>query len=845
MPTWFPRRGVLLLRTARLVVRKSPAALSAMLVLLLASGIAGTLIGPASVESQSWWAASASTTLGGRPWTAVTALLIAADPVQLLLEVVLLLPLLLVAERRIGTPRTVCVFFLTGAVGITLGTVVQVVGSAVGEWWASDTLGDHTFDPLIGGVGALMAATAFMGVLWRRRLRVSVFAVVLMFVLYAGDSADVYRFLAGVAGLAIGTVMARGAQGLRLHRPVHSSHRESRALLAAIVAVTAIGPLVAAISDSGYGPFSFLGRLLQNAFVGTSDLEDPCSGIGLHCSHHVRLSLVSPGSIVLTFVPLILLVVAAYGLRSGRRLGLLLAIGVNLAIAVLEVFSLQRVAQHSEFQHHAEYVLWMATTVLVPLAVVVVLTIGRRHFRIRGPRAAVRLWSSGVGVGFVVAFGSIVVLSLSTVTASHSVGIPRILIDGVLRFVPVSFLGGAELLPPPHHVVARTVFEWMGPLFWLLVVIAVIAMLRETERQRIHGDEARYRHLLRHYGAGSLGYQGTWQGNTHWIAADGEGGIAYRVVGSVAIALSDPACLPHRRAQVMAEFIQFCDEHSWTPVFYSIHDDLLPIFAAWGWSRLSVGEETIIELGNFELVGKQWQKVRYPLNRGIKLGIQAVWTNWAQLSIGMANQIIDLSERWVAEKALPEMGFTLGGIEEIRDPEVALLLAVGPDGVLHGVTSWLPVYREGELSGWTLDFMRRSDDAMPGIMEFLIASAALRFQEEGAKMLSLSGAPLATAPVEKGEEQPESTVLSRLLDFLSRTLEPAYGFTSLFRFKAKFHPRYAGLWMVYPDALQFPRIGAALVRAYLPEMSPRKTLAFARALGTRPEGVTLSSSVAQ
>jgi lysylphosphatidylglycerol synthetase-like protein (DUF2156 family) len=181
------------------------------------------------------------------------------------------------------------------------------------------------------------------------------------------------------------------------------------------------------------------------------------------------------------------------------------------------------------------------------------------------------------------------------------------------------------------------------------------------------------------------------------------------------------------------------------------------------------------------------------------------------------------------------MGFTLGGIDEVRDPDVALLLAVGPDGVLQGVTSWLPVHAEGAVIGWTLDFMRRSDDAMPGIMEFLIASAALHAQQEGARMLSLSGAPLATAPVEPGQEAPDPTVLSRLLEFLARTLEPAYGFTSLFRFKAKFHPRYAGLWLAYPDALQLPRIGAALGRAYLPDLTAREALSFARTLGAKPD----------
>ncbi|ROS29105.1 lysylphosphatidylglycerol synthetase-like protein (DUF2156 family) [Rathayibacter sp. PhB127] len=836
MPSWSLKRGRASARRVAAVLRSSPAAFATTAVVLLASAAAGTLLAPASDETGAWWAAGAGTILGGRPWAAVTGLLIVSGPPALLLVVLLLLPLLIAAERRLGARRLVLAFLLTGALGTGVGAALQSVGASVGEWWAGDTVGDHTFDPLIGGVGALLAATAFMGGLWRRRLRVTVFAVVLMFVLYAGDSADVYRLLAGAAGLVIGAVLAHGVSGLRPQRPAPSSHRESRALLAAVVAVTALGPLVAVLSDSGYGPFSFLGRLLQSAFTGAADLEDPCGATVRHCAHHVRLNLISPGPILLTFVPMILLLVAAYGMRSGRRLGLLLAIGVNAAIAILDIVLLQRAARHPDFQYYAEYLLWVATTVIVPVAVIVLLAFGSRHFRIRAPRESARRWSVVVGIGFVVSLGGYLALSASTRTSFEPVlGIGRLLLDGLLRFVPSSFLGGHGLLAVPREPLARIGFEWVGPVFWALVVVAVIALLRATDVQGVRGDEAVYRRLLVRHGAGSLGHQGTWQGNEHWIAPDGEGGVAYRVVGGVAITLSDPACAPERRAEVVAGFVAFCDERSWTPVFYSVHDELLPVFDDLGWSRISVGEETIIELGGFELTGKRWQKVRYPLTRAIKLGIEPVWTSWPELSLGMASQIVDLSEKWVSEKALPEMGFTLGGIDEARDPDVALLLAVGPDGVLQGITSWLPVHRDGRIVGWTLDFMRRSDEAMPGIMEFLIASAALRAQEQGAEFVSLSGAPLATAPVPEGEQPPEPTALSGLLEFLARTLEPAYGFTSLFRFKAKFHPRYEGLWMAYPDALQLPRIGAAIGRAYLPDVSPREALAFARALGARPE----------
>lgn len=119
---------------------------------------------------------------------------------------------------------------------------------------------------------------------------------------------------------------------------------------------------------------------------------------------------------------------------------------------------------------------------------------------------------------------------------------------------------------------------------------------------------------------------------------------------------------------------------------------------------------------------------------------------------------------------------------------------------------------------------------MPGIMEFIIASAAFRMKEEGVEVISLSGAPLAEKPLAPGEEAPEATVMTRLLGWLGKVLEPAYGFTSLFRFKAKFNPEYHTIYMAYADPAQLPTIGLAIGKAYLPEVSPQEYVALAKTL---------------
>jgi phosphatidylglycerol lysyltransferase len=230
-------------------------------------------------------------------------------------------------------------------------------------------------------------------------------------------------------------------------------------------------------------------------------------------------------------------------------------------------------------------------------------------------------------------------------------------------------------------------------------------------------------------------------------------------------------------------------------------------------------------LDNLSFKGKKFQDIRTAMNNAAKAGIHAEWVRYPTAGRSIQTQILAISEEWVADRKLPEMGFTLGGVDELNDPEVRCLLAIDSHHQVHAVTSWLPVYRNGRITGWTLDFMRRRSSGFRAAMEFLIASAATSLKKEGYEFLSLSGAPLARVPADPhtganpaGSSAPGG--LDRLLDSLGSALEPVYGFRSLLAFKSKFHPRYLPVFMVYPDSAALPGIGNALTRAYLPSLSP-------------------------
>ena len=181
------------------------------------------------------------------------------------------------------------------------------------------------------------------------------------------------------------------------------------------------------------------------------------------------------------------------------------------------------------------------------------------------------------------------------------------------------------------------------------------------------------------------------------------------------------------------------------------------------------------------------------------------------------------------------MGFTLGGIDELEDEEVLCCLAVDAEGQVQGVTSWLPVYADGRLVSWTLDFMRRRGDAFPGVMEFLIASAVLELRNS-VEVISLSGSPLAKDDRRRWQtlpaRRPDRGGWRGILDVVGKALEPIYGFRSLATFKSRFKPNSTGmLYLYYQDPLHLPAMGRALSRAYLPGLSVRQSARLPRTLG--------------
>jgi phosphatidylglycerol lysyltransferase len=806
---------------------RRPVVTVGLLGLLLAVGLAtGSLPGGPSPELLQ----AVGAEVGRPPWVLLSSALWCAGPASYLLVALLVPPLLGSAERQLGSRVTLGALLLGQLLATGVGLLIIRVLAGTGDVWARELSAMAAVGPLPGVLAVVGLASARASALWRRRLRLSATVVLGALFLYSGSTADVLRWTGWLLGLAAGVLQRDPAASVA---PAHPSRREGRALVALLVAMTAVGPLVAALSRTPDGPWAVVAHLFVTSRPPHGLLRAVCGPFGDHEDCRVlqaRARLTGAGPTLLSILPVVLQLVLAEGLRRGRRAAWVGAVVFNAALAVVGgivmLTILRTPAQELPLLDTRPGTLpavSMTAPLMAPLAVLVLLLVTRGRFGVRAAPGAGRRWLAAASAGTVAVVATYVVLGgLPDAQFAGRPSVLTLLADLPARMLPPGYLG--EVLAPlaPLHGAARLLADWGGVAEWGILLLTALRLVQPSAPP---GDAVRARARVLRDGDGPLSFMATWTGNRYWFAPGDAGVVAYRVIGGVAVTTGDPIGPPSSREAAVHGFTAWCEEQGWTPCWYAVTDAVADALAQAGGHRLQVAVETRLSLGALAFTGRRWQDVRTAMNRARREGIEARWISWGSAPLALREQITRLSEEWLATKGLPEMGFTLGGLDELADDAVRSLIAVDGAGRVIALTSWLPARRAGQAVGWTLDVMRRAPDASPGVMEFLLATAALTFQDEGAEWVSLSGAPLALPP-----DAADRGGLTRLLELAGRTMEPVYGFRSLLAFKAKFRPEHRPLWLVYVSPADLPRIARAVSRAYLPEISPGQAARLVTAL---------------
>ena len=732
-------------------------------------------------------------------WLALTT----AHPGGAIILSVLIVLWLVPAEWRLGSLRTLAVGVVSQLISVPLSIVLARGIETVGlNRWGNDLLSDTFLTPIGFIAGAAGFASALLPRLWRRRLRVSLIVLTATFVLYSGTMSDVLGIVAAMLSITAGQLLFKPESA-------PPSIRERRVLLAVGIACVAIGPAFVALDPMAEGPFSQITQLLWAPHLSALEATQVCADslTSTSCTAAVDLARAQGiGALVANIMPFIIQLVVCFGLMRGRVLAWWMAVITQVLAIALLTYQLWDDSRLS-------YLLPNLVLVILPwLLALFMLLINYSLFRIRENRAfftrtiVFAILASSLGAG------------LWILTASLHNTVPPANLADILAETPLRFVPAVVALILPHHVAPATMFSWfiylwVGNAFWILLAVRLYLGFSRPVDPAQESDRDSARHLLESGTGDHLSFMTLWKSNRYFFHGDSY--VAYRVSNGIALTLGAPV-----GRDISAEFERFASEQGWAVAWYSVNAQFADAHPQL--KRLQVAEEAVLNCESVEFKGKKFQNVRTARNKAEKEGVSTRWTTWEELDIASTARISALSEDWVSDKALPEMGFTLGGLEEMMVTGTRLLLAESADGTLHGVTSWMPVYENGAIAGYVLDVMRRNEHGFKGVIELLISEAMLIAQSEGLAWISLSGAPLAGQP-------DEPNWLDVALNRIGDEVEPLYGFRTLAASKRKFQPEEHPWYLCYHDELKLPSIALATMHAYLPDMKTKDAVSAVKA----------------
>ncbi|MFB6773517.1 MULTISPECIES: phosphatidylglycerol lysyltransferase domain-containing protein [unclassified Streptomyces] len=362
-----------------------------------------------------------------------------------------------------------------------------------------------------------------------------------------------------------------------------------------------------------------------------------------------------------------------------------------------------------------------------------------------------------------------------------------------------------------------TVAFSLGALGLLTAVTTIYLAFRpEHPAARLtEEDESRLRALLaRHGGRDSLGHFALRRDKAVVFSPSGKAAVTYRVVSGVMLASGDPIGDVEAWPGAIERFMDEARAHSWTPAVMGCSETGGEVWTReTGLDALELGDEAVVDVPDFSLAGRAMRNVRQMVKRIERAGYETRVRRVADLPDAELDRVRRAADAW--RGTVTERGFSmaLGRVGDPADGDCLIATAHKQDaepgeyGDLKAVLHFVPWGSDGV----SLDLMRRDRAADPGMNELLIVAALQAAPKLGIARVSLNFA-MFRAALARGEKIGAGPVLRAwrgLLVFLSRWFQ----IESLYKFNAKFRPRWEPRFVVYRSSSDLPRIGFAAMQA--------------------------------
>ncbi|MFI1831009.1 phosphatidylglycerol lysyltransferase domain-containing protein [Streptomyces sp. NPDC020412] len=394
---------------------------------------------------------------------------------------------------------------------------------------------------------------------------------------------------------------------------------------------------------------------------------------------------------------------------------------------------------------------------------------------------------------------------------------------------------------------AWTVGYSLGALGLLTAVTTMYLAFRPEHPTALltEDDERRLRELLaRHGQRDSLGHFALRRDKGVVFSPSGKAAVCYRVVSGVMLASGDPIGDVEAWPGAIERFMDEARAHSWTPAVMGCSETGGQVWTReTGLDALELGDEAVVDVADFSLSGRSMRNVRQMVKRIERNGYTTRVRRVRDLSDEELAQVRRAAEDWRGTETERGFSMALGRIGDPDDGDAVIATAhkddradtdadadgpgasgagrttparkrapnsapnSAPYGDLKAIIHFVPWGDDG----MSLELMRRDRSADPGMNELLIVAALRAAPDLKITRVSLNFA-MFRAALARGEKIGAGPVLRMwrgLLVFLSRWFQ----IESLYKFNAKFQPRWEPRFVVFRTTRDLPRIGFAAMQA--------------------------------
>ena len=306
--------------------------------------------------------------------------------------------------------------------------------------------------------------------------------------------------------------------------------------------------------------------------------------------------------------------------------------------------------------------------------------------------------------------------------------------------------------------------------------------------------------LVRRHGSDTLSFFKLRRDAHYLFSADKRAFVGYRIENGVLLVSGDPVGPDDALPDLAREICTFVEAHGLELGVLGASERMLTLWREAGLRTLYFGDEAIVDTHAFSLEGRAIRKVRQSVSRLQAAGYTAELVDLSTLDKSTAAELERVSSSW--REGAAERGFSMA-MDSMRCDDrcdCAVVVARDDTGAMRGFIHFVPTYGRAAMS---LSAMRRDRDTPNGLMEFIVVRSIELLRDAGVDEVSLNFAAFA-----RFMHRPRNPA-ERLAGRLARLANPYFQIESLYRFNAKFHPRWEPRYIAFERTRRLPRVGLA------------------------------------